>query len=94
MKKAFDTPEVIAAIFTVIGTLLVSIILGFLEGRIGFESLVALFAIVLLGLLLYVLYRRVGQKATMGAAAAMVVIGFAVFDRYRRYRARRRVAVR
>jgi len=88
MKKAFDTPEVIAAIFTVIGTLLVSIILGFLEGRIGFESLVALFAIVLLGLLLYVLYRRVGQKATMGAAAAMVVIGFAVFFVYRGIRGR------
>lgn len=42
MKKAFDTPEIVAAIFTVIGMLLVSLILGFLEGRIGFESLVTL----------------------------------------------------
>lgn len=90
-KKLFDTPEVVAAIFTVIGTLLVSIMLGFLEGRIGFESLVALFAIILLALLLYVLYRRAGQKVTVGAAVAMVVIGFVVFFAYRGIRERANV---
>jgi photosystem II stability/assembly factor-like uncharacterized protein len=88
MKKLLDSPEVIAAILTIIGTFLVSIILGFLEGRIGFESLVALFAIVLLALLLYALYRRAGQKVTLGAAAAMVVIGFVVFFVYRSIRER------
>jgi photosystem II stability/assembly factor-like uncharacterized protein len=88
MKKLLDSPEVIAAILTIIGTFLVSIILGFLEGRIGFESLVALFALVLLALLLYTLYRRAGQKVTLGAAAAMVVIGFVVFFVYRSIRER------
>ena len=83
MKKVLDAPEVVAAIFTVIGTLLVGIILAFLEGRIGFEPLVTLFAIVLLALLLYVLYRRAGQKVTVGAAVAMVVIGFVTFFAYR-----------
>ena len=88
MKKLLDTPEIVAAIFTVIGTLLVSIMLGFLEGRIGFEPLVTLFAIVLLASLLYVLYRRAGHKVTVGAAAAMVVIGFVVFFVYRGIRER------
>ena len=81
MKKLLDAPEVVAAIFTVIGTLLVSIILGFLEGRIGFGPLVFLFVIIVLGLLLYALYRRAGTKVTAGASVAMVVIGFLVFFR-------------
>lgn len=82
MKKLLDAPEVVAAIFMIIGTLLVSIILGFLEGRIGFGPLAILFAIILLGLLLYALYRRAGTKVTAGAAVAMVVIGFLVFFAY------------
>jgi photosystem II stability/assembly factor-like uncharacterized protein len=86
MKKVLDAPEVVAAMFTVVGTLLVGIILAFLEGRIGFEPLVTLFAIVLLALLLYVLYRRAGQKVTVGAAVAMVVIGFVTFFAYRAIR--------
>jgi photosystem II stability/assembly factor-like uncharacterized protein len=86
MKKVLDTPEVVAAIFTVIGTLLVGIILAFLEGRIGFEPLVTLFAIFMLALLLYVLYRRAGERVTVGAAAAMVVIGFVTFFAYRTIR--------
>ena len=83
MKKVFGTPEVVAAIFTVVGTLLVSVILGFLEGRIGFESLLALFAFVLLAALLYALHRRAGTRATVGAGTAMVIIGFLVFFAYR-----------
>lgn len=86
MKKVLDAPEVVAAIFTVIGTLLVGIILAFLEGRIGFEPLLTLFAIVLLALLLYVLYRRAGERVTVGAAVAMVVIGFVTFFAYRAIR--------
>lgn len=83
MKKLWDSPEVVAAILTVIGTLLVSIILGFLEGRIGFGSLVALFAFLLLAVLLYVLYRKAGRWIALGAGVAMVLIGFLVFFGYR-----------
>jgi hypothetical protein len=79
MKKLVLTPEVIAAIVTVAGTLLVSIVLGFLEGRLEFGTLLALVAAILLILLLFLLYSRTGPRVTAGAGVAMLVTGFLVF---------------
>jgi len=79
VKKALISPEVMAAIITVLGTLLVGIILGVAEGKIGFLSLIAVVATVLLVLLLFLLYRRSGAKVTVVAAIIMLVIGFAVY---------------
>lgn len=79
MKKLSLPAEVTAAIITVIGTLLVGLILGVLEGKIGFVSLVGFVAFLVLLLLLYLLYKRVGPKVTAGAGLVMLVVGFIVF---------------
>jgi len=62
MKKLLSSPEVIAAMITVFGTLLVGIILGVAEGKIGFMSLLAVVASVVLLLLIYLLFKRSGPK--------------------------------
>jgi len=64
MKKLLSSPEVISAIITVLGTLLVGIILGVAEGKIGFTSLLAVVAALVLALLVYLLYRRSGPRTT------------------------------
>jgi len=79
VKKVLISPEVVAAIIAVIGSLMVGIILGVAEGKIGFGSLLAVVAFIVLILLLFLLYKRSGPKVTAGAALVMLVIGFAVF---------------
>lgn len=79
MRKMLSSPEVISAIVTVLGTLLVGIILGVAEGKIGFASLLAVVAALALVLLVYLLYRRSGPKATALAGLVMLVVGFAGF---------------
>ncbi len=76
MKRLTELPEVIAAIVTIVGTFLFSVILGYLEGRIGLASVAALAAFLALGLLLYLLYRRVGPRMTAVAGALIVLFGF------------------
>lgn len=88
MKKLWTSPEVFAAIITIAGTLLVSVILGFVEGRIGFGSIIALFAIFLVGALIFFLFRRGGARMAIGGGLAMVFIGFLVFFGYRLIRDR------
>lgn len=83
MKKLWASPEVFAAVITIVGTLLVSVILGFVEGRIGFGSVLALFAIFLVGALIFFLFRRGGARMAIGGGVAMVFIGFLVFFGYR-----------
>ena len=79
MKKWSLPSEVLAALVTIIGTLMVGIILGVLEGKIGFISVLGFVAFLVLGLLLYLLYKRSGPKVTAGAGLVMLVIGFVVF---------------
>lgn len=79
MKKMLSSPEVISAIITVLGTLLVGIILGVAEGKIGFTSLLAVVAALALALLVYLLYRRSGPRTTALAGLVMLVVGFAGF---------------
>ena len=88
MKKLWTSPEVFAAIITIAGTLLVSVILGFVEGRIGFGSIIALFAIFLVGAHIFFLFRRGGARMAIGGGLAMVFIGFLVFFGYRLIRDR------
>lgn len=79
MKRSLYSPEVIAAIITVVGTFLVSVILSYIEGQIGFAAVVATLAVLLLVLLLIFLYMRTGPRVTAGAAAVMLIAGFVVF---------------
>jgi hypothetical protein len=79
MKKLLTTPEVVAAFITVMGTFLVGIILSYLEGRIGFGTLLAALAALLLVLLVYLLYRLAGPGKTAGSVTVMLVVGFLVF---------------
>lgn len=79
MKKEMLSSEVVAAIITVIGTLLMGVILGVLEGKIGFVSLVGFLATILLFVLLFLLYKKAGAKVTAAAAGIILVAGFAVF---------------
>lgn len=79
MKKLSAYPEIIAAIIAVIGGFLFSVILGYLEGRIGFTAVVTVVAALLLSLLLYSLYRLTGPRVTTTAAIVMLMIGFLVF---------------
>ena len=80
MKKLLSSPEVIAAMITVFGTLLVGIILGVAEGKIGFTSLLAVVAALALILLVYLLYKRSGARVTALALLIMLVVGFAGFS--------------
>ncbi len=79
MKKQLLSSEVVAAIITVIGTLLMGIILGVLEGKIGFVSLIGFLATILLLVLLFLLYKKADAKVTAAAAGIILVAGFAVF---------------
>lgn len=88
MKKLLSSPEVIAAMITVFGTLLVGVILGVAEGRIGFMSLLAVVASVVLVLLVYLLFKRSGPKITAAAAVIMLVVGFIGFSLFGRHPAR------
>jgi len=85
MKKLLSSPEVIAALITVFGTLLVGIILGVAEGKIGFMSLLAVVAALALFLLLYLLFKRSGPKVTAAAALIMLVVGFGGFSLFGRH---------
>jgi len=76
MKRLTDSPEIIAAIITIAGTFLFSVILGYLEGRIGLASVAALAAFLALALLLYLLYRRAGPRTTAIAGILIVLFGF------------------
>ena len=79
MKKLLETPEIIAALITVAGTLLVNVMLSFLERRVGLETVVVIVVALLLGLLLFLLHKRTGARVTAGATAATLVIGFLIF---------------
>ena len=79
MKRLSLPAEVLAALVTIIGTLMVGIILGVLEGKIGFISVLGFVAFLVLCLVLYLLYKRSGPRVTAGAGLVMLVIGFVVF---------------
>jgi tetratricopeptide (TPR) repeat protein len=79
MNRPSGSPEISAAIITVIGTLLVSIILGYLEGRVGFASVLTIGIVLLLAALLYYLHGRAGPRVTSIATGVMLVAGFIVF---------------
>ncbi len=76
-------PQIMAAIISVIGTifgtLLISVLLGFLEGRIGLGPVVAVITFVLLLSIWVLLVLRWGLRLAGAAAAAMVVVGSVIF---------------
>lgn len=86
MRKLLTSPEVIAAVMTIVGTFLVGIILSYLEGRIGLGTLAAGLATLLLLLLIYLLFRLAGPRKTAGAIVVMLIVGFIVFLVVRRGR--------
>lgn len=86
MKRLLQSPEVIAALISIAGTFLVSVILGYLEGQVGFTTVVVILAAFLLVCLLVLLYLRSGPKVTVAASALMLVAGFLVFVAFGRGR--------
>lgn len=76
-------PEIVAAIIsvvgTIVGTMLISVLLGFIEGRIGLGPVVAVMAFLLLLSIWVLLALRWGLRLAGATAAAMVVVGSAIF---------------
>jgi Tol biopolymer transport system component len=70
---------IIAAIVTVVGGFLVTVILSYLEGRIGFEAIVVVMAIVMLIAVGIWLISRRGLRQATGILSAMVIVGAAFF---------------
>lgn len=76
-------PEIIAAVISVIGTLvgtlLISVFLGFLEGRLGLGPVVAVITLLLVLCIWGLLAFRWGIRVAGAAAAAMVIVGSVIF---------------
>ena len=76
-------PEIVAAIISVIGTLvgtlLIGVFLGFMEGRLGLGPVVAVITLLLVLCIWGLLAFRWGVRVAGAAAAAMVIVGSVVF---------------
>lgn len=81
--KFTKQPEIVAAIIsvvgTLVGTLLISVFLGFLEGRLGLGPVVAVITLLLVLCIWGLLAFRWGVRLAGAAAAAMVIVGSVVF---------------